>query len=97
MNNTTALHAWLAGVPADIRIAFRRLRRRPAFAVSAVLIFGLGTGFSTAIAGVYQALFLRPLPYAEEARLAAIISTFPGAWYNLKSGKKRGVFFTYFL
>lgn len=69
--------AWLAGLPADLRIALRRLLRRPAFTASAVLIFAVGTGFSTALAGVYQALFLRPLPYENETRLVAVLSTFP--------------------
>ncbi|NOT08243.1 MAG: hypothetical protein HOP28_08555, partial [Gemmatimonadales bacterium] len=74
--------AWFAGIPSDLRVSFRRLVRRPAFTVSAILIFGLGTGFSTALAGVYQALFLRPLPYADETHLLGVISTF---------GEKNGI------
>ena len=77
MERNSGIISSLAAVPADFRIAFRRLLRRPAFTASAVLIFGLGTGFTTALAGVYRSLFLRPLGFGDEARVMAIRSTFP--------------------
>lgn len=60
----------------NLRLALRRLVRRPGFTLSTLLIFGLGTGFSVAVIGIYRALFLRPLPYPDADQLVAIVTTF---------------------
>jgi predicted permease len=56
----------------DLRFAVRQLRRRPGFAVTAVLILALGMGVSVAIFGFVDAALLEPLPYAQPNRLMAV-------------------------
>ena len=53
----------------DARIALRGLRKNPAFSVVAILIIGVGVGASTTVFGVVNALWLRPLPFADPERL----------------------------
>ena len=56
----------------DLTFAVRSLRRQPAFAVTAVLTIALGA--TTAIFSVVNAVLLRPLPYADAARLGTVWS-----------------------
>lgn len=60
----------------DLKIAFRSLRRNPAFAVLAIAILALGIGANTAIFGVVHAVLLTPLPYRDATRIVYIGSTF---------------------
>ena len=53
---------WLEEIPADVRQALRGLRRRPVFAVTAILTLAIGIGANTAIFSVVRAVILRPLP-----------------------------------
>ena len=62
----------------DLQFAARTLRSNPAFALTAVLTIGLGIGASTAIFSVVNAVLLRPLPYADEARLIL-------AWQDMRA------------
>src|ERR1700739_103011 len=59
---------------ADLRFAGRQLRRNPVFAVTAVLMLGIGIGANTAIFTFVNSVLLRPLPYPESNRLAVILS-----------------------
>jgi predicted permease len=59
-------------VAQDLRFALRQLRRRPGFAVTAILILALGMGVSVAIFGFVDAALLEPLPYAQPNRLMAV-------------------------
>jgi len=70
--------AWLDGVLADIRYAFRTLRRRPSLAVLAILTMGLGIGASTSIFTIVDTVLLKPLPFREADRLVSIKVTLPG-------------------
>jgi predicted permease len=56
----------------DVKYALRQLRKSPGFAVTAILILTLGIGASTAIFGFVDAALIRPLPYADPARLVDV-------------------------
>ncbi len=56
----------------DVILAFRNLRRAPAFTAVAVLTLALGIGANSAIFGVVNGVVLRSLPYPEPHRLVTI-------------------------
>lgn len=56
----------------DVRIALRGLRRRPGFALLAILILGLGTGVTTLIFTVLSGVLLKPLSYPQSENLVTI-------------------------
>jgi predicted permease len=60
---------------ADVRYAFRNLARAPGFTLTATLALALGTGATTAIFSVLDAVVLRPLPYQQADRLVTIWET----------------------
>jgi len=64
----------------DLRLAIRSLRRNAGFSAAALLTLALGIGGTCAIFGVLNAVFLRPLPFADEARLIRMrdFATAPG-------------------
>jgi predicted permease len=66
------LIAWLETCVADIRHAFRALRRSPAFALVAILSLGLGIGANTAIFSLINAVMLKSLPVQHPEQLAAV-------------------------
>ncbi len=56
----------------ELRYAFDGLRRRQAFAVTAILSVGLGIGAATTVLSVSIGVLARPLPYRAPEQLVAI-------------------------
>ena len=56
----------------DLRLALRRLVRRPGFAALVSLTLALGIGAATAVFTVVDGVLLRPLPYANVERLVEL-------------------------
>jgi putative ABC transport system permease protein len=53
----------------DLRYAARAFANKPAFALSAILILGVGIGATTTIFSVVDAVLLRSLPYPDPGRI----------------------------
>src|SRR5216117_3870466 len=53
----------------DIRFAYRKLRKSPAFTAIAVITLALGIGLNTTIFSLINDLFLRGLPFKEPSRI----------------------------
>ncbi|HUQ53102.1 MAG TPA: ABC transporter permease, partial [Gammaproteobacteria bacterium] len=62
----------------DLRYAARSLARTPGFTVVAVAVLALGIGATSAIFSLVSAVWLKPLPFADEARLVSL-------WVDLSS------------
>ena len=56
----------------DVRYAARRLRHRPGFALTVVLVLGLGIGAATTMFSAVDAALLRPLPFQRDDRLVTL-------------------------
>lgn len=56
----------------DIRFAFRKLQKSPAFTAIAVLTLALGIGLNTAIFSLINDLFLRGLPFKEPSHVVQL-------------------------
>src|SRR5687768_13973381 len=63
---------WFGSLRQDIRIALRQFSHAPGFVTVAALTLALGVGVSTAIFSVVRGVLLRPLPYAEPARIVQL-------------------------
>ena len=57
---------------AELRYAFRRLRRTPGFTLTAVLTLALAIGGVTAVFSVVEAILLRPLPFHAPEQLVSL-------------------------
>jgi predicted permease len=64
----------MAGVLDDLRFELRGLAKSRGFTVVAVLSLALGMGANTTIFTLINGIFLRPLPVAEPARVAALFT-----------------------
>ena len=68
----------------DMRIGLRTLARVPAFAITAILTFGLGVGAAAAMFSVVDGVLITPLPYPQSDRVVRLYQIF-------KSGSKGNV------
>jgi predicted permease len=59
----------MSSVIADLRYAARELRRRPGFALTAVLSLALGIGATSAVFSVVYGVLLNPFPYVGAERM----------------------------
>jgi len=66
------LRRGLVAAGLDLRAAARALRRRPRFAAAALAVLGLGSAAQVAAFAVVERVLLRPLPYADPARLVEL-------------------------
>jgi putative ABC transport system permease protein len=63
---------WLSDLLRDSRHGVRLLRNSPQFTIAAILCLALGIGGIAAIFSVFDAVVIRPLPYADAGRLVMI-------------------------
>ena len=75
----------------DVRFAVRMLRKTPAFTAVAVTALTLGIGANTAIFSVIHGVLLRPLPYADSARIVEITETARGRQLTISPPNQRAV------
>jgi putative ABC transport system permease protein len=68
---------WVDDFGGDVRWAVRMFRKRPTFAVVALLTLALGIGANTAIFTLVSAHFLVPLPYDEPGELVLVWEVAP--------------------
>ena len=69
---------FFADLTRDLRYAARALMRTPGFTVVAVAVLALGIGATSAIFSLVSAVWLKPLPFANEERLVSL-------WVDLSS------------
>jgi predicted permease len=62
----------------DIRHAFRRVRRQPAFAATSVLTLGLGIAAATSVFSLVHGVVLSPLRYPDADRIVEVDHAGPG-------------------
>src|SRR5690348_9730779 len=63
---------WLDVAGRDVSYGLRQVRRNPAFSAVAIATLALGIGGITAMFSTFDAVLIRPLPYAEPDRLVMI-------------------------
>jgi predicted permease len=61
----------------DLKMALRHIRTKPAFSLTVIGMLALGIAGNAAIFSIFNALFLRPLPFAESGRLIELDETAP--------------------
>src|SRR6202021_1389575 len=67
----------LESIWADTRFALRQVRKAPAFALTIVLLLGMGIGSVTAVFSLVDTVLLRPVPYPAPSSLVIPSNTPP--------------------
>jgi predicted permease len=75
----------MSAIRDDVRYALRRIRKEPSFAAFAVFIMAVGVAAVTSVFSVMSPLMLRPLPFAEQERLAWIANSASGGMSSVTS------------
>jgi predicted permease len=75
--------SFMRTLAADLRYAFRVLRRTPSFSLAVTAVLALGIGANTAIFSIVNAVLLRAMPFHQPERLVRIFhvppqDAFPG-------------------
>ena len=70
---------WFESFAADLRLAWRRLRKSPGFGITVLLTLAIGIGANTAVFTVVDSILLKPLPYPQPEQLVAVWLNAPGA------------------
>jgi macrolide transport system ATP-binding/permease protein len=66
---------YFTGFWADLRYAFRQLRKNPGFTATAIFVLALGIAACVAIFAFVDATLIKPLPYREPSRLVALFES----------------------
>ncbi len=66
------------GIVADLRMAFRQLRRNSVLPLTCVAVLAFGLGANTAVFSALYKVVLKPLPYPHPEQLVAVHDVFPG-------------------
>lgn len=68
---------WFDHFSQDLKFALRQLRKTPAFTITSTVVLALGICASVSIFAFVDAALLRPLPYRDPSRLAAVFGSIP--------------------
>ena len=68
----------LANLTGDVRYTLRTFRRRPGFALAAIVPIALGIGINTSVFSILNNVALRPLPTPGSTELVSIYQQFQG-------------------
>ncbi|MBI4902466.1 MAG: ABC transporter permease [Acidobacteria bacterium] len=87
--NTRAAWGWtrVEQLARDAAYGMRQVRRNPAFSAIAIATLALGIGGITAIFSAFDAILIRPLPYADADRLVMV-------WDDMSKSEGDSTFFS---